>query len=90
LISVVVVEFGIATWSAQPGVAVPIPTLFALEMLIAVPEELADVIPSTPPAGRFVSDAPEIAGNAPDSRLDVIVSAVVCRVAPDWDGTVRV
>jgi hypothetical protein len=68
----------------------PTPTLLFEAILIAVPEELAEVIPSTPPAGRLVKDAPEIAGNAPDSRLDVIVSAVVCRVAPDCDGTVRV
>jgi hypothetical protein len=66
------------------------PILLPSKILIAVPEELADVIPSTPPAGKFVKEAPEIAGNAPDNRLDVIVSAVVCRVAPDCDGTVRV
>jgi hypothetical protein len=43
----------------------PIKTALLESILIAVPDPLAVVIPSTPPAGRLVSDAPDIAGRAP-------------------------
>jgi hypothetical protein len=56
----------------------PTPTLLFEAILIAVPEELAEVIPSTPPAGKFVrlEPSPSLFSRVPVPSGRVIVLSV--------------